>query len=135
MNRYEGNTGRFIRMPDPEPPRRREQPRYPLIAQRQAASGPPGRETAESRPPRPHQPPRYPAREERRPGKGPPPNRGGGLGGLLSGVPSAFSSLLSHISPGSLETEDLLLMLVLYLMYRESGDRELLIILGAMLFL
>ena len=31
-----------------------------------------------------------------------------------------------------LETEDLLLILILYLMYRESGDKELLIILGAM---
>ncbi|MBO6040994.1 MAG: hypothetical protein J6P58_07270 [Oscillospiraceae bacterium] len=34
-----------------------------------------------------------------------------------------------------LETEDLLLLLVLYLLYRESGDRELLIVMGAMLFL
>lgn len=33
-----------------------------------------------------------------------------------------------------LETEDLLLILILYLMYRESGDKELLVILGAMLF-
>ena len=31
-----------------------------------------------------------------------------------------------------LETEDLLLLLILYLMYRESGDSELLIIMGAM---
>ena len=34
-----------------------------------------------------------------------------------------------------LETEDLLLILILYLMYRESGDKELLIILGAMYLL
>ena len=33
----------------------------------------------------------------------------------------------------SLETEDILLLLILYLMYRESGDKELLIIIGAML--
>lgn len=33
---------------------------------------------------------------------------------------------------GELETEDLLLILILYLMYRESGDKELLIIMGAM---
>lgn len=35
----------------------------------------------------------------------------------------------------SLETEDLLLILILYLMYRESGDRELLLIMGAMYLL
>ena len=34
-----------------------------------------------------------------------------------------------------LETEDLLMLLILYLLYRESGDRELLIIIGALLFL
>ncbi len=36
---------------------------------------------------------------------------------------------------GELETEDLLLLLILYLMYRESGDQELLIIMGAMFLL
>lgn len=33
---------------------------------------------------------------------------------------------------GELETEDILLILILYLMYRESGDTELLVIMGAM---
>ena len=33
------------------------------------------------------------------------------------------------------ETEDLILLLILYLMYRESGDSELLIIMGAMFLL
>ncbi len=36
---------------------------------------------------------------------------------------------------GDLETEDLLLILILYLMYRESGDKELLVIMGAMYLL
>lgn len=36
---------------------------------------------------------------------------------------------------GELETEDLLLILILYLMYRESGDKEMLIIMGAMYLL
>ena len=36
---------------------------------------------------------------------------------------------------GELETEDLLLIVILYLMYRESGDKELLIIMGAMYLL
>ena len=38
-------------------------------------------------------------------------------------------------SLASLETEDLLLILILYLMYRESGDKELIIIMGAMYLL
>ena len=72
-NRYDGNTGRFVRIPEPEPPARRQQP---------ALRNPP--------------PP-----PERRPTYNPPPERS----------------------------------LILYLMYRESGDKELLIVLGAMLFL
>lgn len=36
---------------------------------------------------------------------------------------------------GELEAEDLLLILILYLMYRESGDKELLLIMGAMYLL
>ena len=34
-----------------------------------------------------------------------------------------------------LETDDIILLLILYLMYRESGDSELLIIMGAMFLL
>ena len=56
--------------------------------------------------------------------------------------PSAKSPKRSGLIPekltkslASLETEDLLLILILYLMYRESGDKELLIIMGAMYLL
>ena len=52
------------------------------------------------------------------------------LGGL--------GDLLRRFLPGAreaLETEDLLLLLILYLLYRESGDRELLIMMGAMFLL
>ena len=42
---------------------------------------------------------------------------------------------MQKFSLADLESEDLLLILVLYLMYRESGDKELLFILGGMLFL
>ena len=37
--------------------------------------------------------------------------------------------------PAALETEDLLLLLILVLLYRESGDEELPFILAALLFL
>lgn len=50
---------------------------------------------------------------------------------LLGG---SLSELLPK-SLGQLETEDIILLLILYLMYRESGDKELLIIMGAMFLL
>lgn len=51
-----------------------------------------------------------------------------GLGNSLGGIFSKLGSL-------KFETEDLLLYAILYLMYRESGDEELLIMLAAMFFL
>ena len=57
-----------------------------------------------------------------------PPSRPVGLSGELG-------RLLGKRGSMKLETEDLLLIAVLYLMYRESGDRDWLIMLGALLFL
>ena len=57
----------------------------------------------------------------------PPPPPGAGL------LPRQLQRLLSA-SLGELETEDLLLLLILYLLYRESGDKDWLVTLGAMLF-
>ena len=47
---------------------------------------------------------------------------------------AAIGALLQN-SLGGLETDDIILLLILYLMYRESGDSELLIIMGAMFLL
>ena len=79
-------------------------------------SSPPGRGPAPPRPP--EAPPHPPA----------PPGRGG------RGRPPAPSppSFLPKLAEG-LETEDLILMLLCYLLYRESGDSDWLIALGAML--
>ena len=46
-----------------------------------------------------------------------------------------LNAILNRLSPQHLEQEDLLLMLILFLLWRESGDKELLIALGAFLFL
>ena len=54
--------------------------------------------------------------------------------GLADPIRRTVESLLGRIT-GELETEDLILMLILYLMYRESGDSELLLILASILFL
>ncbi len=67
--------------------------------------------------------PRRPAPSEPRPAPPPRPPRRPGLPELLGGL-----------LPGgeAWDTEDLILLLILYLMYRESGDSDLLVILGAM---
>ena len=115
-NRYDGNTGRFVRMPEPEPQ-------------------PHSRPSALRNPPPP--PVTYTPRPAQRPIKqGPPPARGSGLGDFLpNDITGIFNKLVPNALRDGLELEDLLLMLILYLMYRESGDKELLIVLGAMLLL
>ena len=45
----------------------------------------------------------------------------------------AVGALMKKLESVSMETDDLILALILYLMYRESGDKDLLIMLGAML--
>ena len=62
----------------------------------------------------------------------PPPPRPRPGRGLFPGFAD-----LGRILPGmrDFETEDLLLVRILYLLYRESGDEELLVILGAMFLL
>ena len=54
--------------------------------------------------------------------------------GFADPIRQTVESLLGRIT-GELETEDLILLLILYLLYRESGDTEMLFILGAMLLL
>ena len=44
----------------------------------------------------------------------------------------AVGALMRKIENVSMETDDLIMALILYLMYRESGDKDLLIMLGAM---
>ncbi len=47
--------------------------------------------------------------------------------------PFDISGLFKKVEAAGMETDDLLMALILYLMYRESGDKDLLIMLGAML--
>ena len=71
--------------------------------------------------PPPPQRPVPPRPEERRP---PSP---------LSGLSSELGRLLSRLSPLQMETEDLLLFMVLYLLWRESGDEDFLFMLAGLL--
>ena len=90
LNRYQGNTGRVVRIDDGQPP-----PKPPVPAG--TSSAPPGAKNPQ---------------------------------GLLD----RLTQLLPRAA-GELDTEDIILLLILYLMYRESGDSELLIIMGAMFLL
>ena len=76
----------------------------------------------------PPPPPQEPPRRE------PPRSPGAGLNPLSELLPRQLQRMLSG-SLRDLETEDLLLLLILYLLYRESGDPEWLLTLAAMLFL
>ena len=104
-NRYQGNSGRVERVPDAPQPSIRPHPPAPPAGNNKP-------------------PPGVPRGGEQQVGFPPPGLPGGGL-----------QQLLQKFSLADLESEDLLLILVLYLMYRESGDKELLFILGGMLFL
>lgn len=111
-NRYKGNSGRVQRV---EEGQHRQQDRQQKPQQgRQRVLLPLVDEEKRSEPPR---------RAETRP---PSP---------LSGLSGEVGKMLGKLSSLSLETEDLLLIMILYLMYRESGDTELLIMIGALLFL
>lgn len=98
MRRYDGNTGRYIHIPDEE-------------------HRPPKQNPAPPPPPKPESPPNRQ--------KMPPPKSFG----------SGLQSFLSNVFAQGFDTEDLLLFAVLFLMYRESGDKELLIIMGGMFLL
>ena len=60
----------------------------------------------------------------------PPPSSGNTLDGLMKRIAKMLPGVKEP-----LDNEDMILLLILYLMYRESGDSELLIIMGAMFLL
>ena len=69
-----------------------------------------------------------PVREQHPPRQGMPQS-----GPPHGGLPGAVEALVKKLESVSMETDDLIMALILYLMYRESGDKDLLIMLGAML--
>ena len=107
-NRYRGNSGRAERVEDAAEEALFPPPSPPLRSEPGPPPPPPGPEPP---PPPPERPPR-------------PRSAGGEL-----------FRLLGRLEPGRLELEDFLVRAVLYLLYRETKDREFLIIMGAFLFL
>ena len=115
INRYHGNSGKMIRM---------EEPRPISADNRGMENKTPAQPRPEMKKQYPHSPP---AQKSRRSGGG-------------NGAPALLEKLGKLLPAGGsklagLETEDIILLLILYLMYRESGDSELLMIMGAMFLL
>lgn len=111
LNRYHGNSGRVERIDD-------GQGAFTAPVMQPPAPAPPADSSAGT----------HALGAAARPASGGVRQMGEGLSkGLTRLLPGALEELRA------LETEDLLLLAVLYLMYRESGDTELLIIMGAML--
>lgn len=113
INRYQGNSGKVVKIEDHSSPRVYSD--KPRTAQ---TPPPPSHGRTQPQPPRKQQ---------------------NGLFGS-GGIQGLFSQL-GKLLPGgagkmeALETEDIILLLILYLMYRESGDSELLMMMGAMFLL
>lgn len=125
-NLYQGNTGKVQRIDDS----RRTQPRQGSGSQnRQNSTGQSRPNNAERNPPQ---------RPQRSSGAGAPMPRQNGQNAVRrqngGGLMEKLSGLL-NIGGEEFETEDIILLMILYLMYRESGDSELLIIMGAMFLL
>jgi len=110
INRYQGNSGKFTRIDEAGRKEPGRHPQNPFPAQSSPDTGQ--------------------TREVRTHSASQTSNRRGGIFEKLSKLISGNSTQLSQMS--QLETEDIILLLILYLMYRESGDSELLMIMGAM---
>lgn len=81
-----------------------------------------------------HRPPAEGPAREPRPIPGPPPGQRRPLS-PLSGLSGDLGRLLGRFTLSSLETEDILLIVVLYLLYKESGDEDFLVMMAAMALL
>lgn len=135
-NRYSGNSGRVVRVEEPADITRREPARNAAPPQEERPENRPNRE--DSRQPREH----APQGREHRPSGDAHRNESDenrksplfSLEGITEGIQGGISGLLSKFTK-DMETEDLLLIMILYLLYRETGDDEFLFTLGAMLFL
>lgn len=114
INRYQGNSGRVMKI-DEQGEKNQVQPVTPPLHTEQPQ-------------------PRQPAHGGN--GRAPSAPRNGGGIGLQSMLGQLGKLLPGGLGKqGALETEDIILLLILYLMYRESGDRELLMMMGAMFLL
>lgn len=126
-NRYIRNdNGSYTRIPQEETPKKEPSKAPP--------SG--GAERQEHTPPPPPSPePEKQDRKGGRPPTGPPPSFGGGAGHLTDGLSSFLRHILDQLHLDHVDTGDLLLLILLFFLFREDADEELLVSLGLLLIL
>ena len=121
-NRYIRNdNGSYTRVPQEEP----------------SASGPaqpaPQANRSQSSPPPPPQTDKRTSTENFRPLVPPPPP--GGSGGVVDGLTGFLRHILDQLHLDHVDTGDLLLLVLLFFLFREDADEELLVALGLLLIL
>lgn len=116
-NRYIRNdNGSYTRIPQ-------EDPHQAPGGQAQSHAPPP------PPPPEPEKPPDIGGQH---PGAPPPP---GGLGGITDGLSGFLRHILDQLHLDHVDTGDLLLLILLFFLFREDADEELLVSLGLLLIL
>lgn len=120
-NRYIGNTGKVSRVDDSPRVSKSYVNEHTLPGVQPAPQG--HSEQTFREPPRQPQRAPLPSAQCQRP---PSP---------LSGLSGIASEIMKKLSPGSFEAEDILLILILWLLYKESGDEELLFTMIALFLL
>nr|WP_325193085.1 hypothetical protein [uncultured Oscillibacter sp.] len=126
-NRYIRNDqGTYTRIPEEDP------------RQSQGTSPPPGHSgsgsagsSGQAPPHREDRPPPPPRQDAPPPGRDPPPSGGGGQDSLTG----LLRHLLDQFHLNSVDTGDLLLLAILFFLFREGADDELLAALGLLLIL
>lgn len=137
-NRYIRNDqGGYTRVPEPEetgqnpsgrreaPPEHRSAP-SPSSSDSERSSRENGPSASGRDPPPPHRQPERPAYENA---------DGPGNGGLSDGLSGFLRHMLDQFHLDSVDTGDLLLLGLLFFLFREDADEELLIALGLLLIL
>lgn len=122
-NRYIRNdNGSYTRIPQEEA-QKKESPKAPTAA---------GPEPREHRPPPPE--PERQGDGGGQPPAGPPPPFGG-AGRLTDGLSGFLRHILDQLHLDHVDTGDLLLLILLFFLFREDADEELLVSLGLLLIL
>lgn len=112
---------------------------YTRIPQDETPKGPPKPPPSEAADQQTHRPPPPPEPEKQSRGSGRPPAAGSPFGGGTAHLTDGLSSFLRHILDqlhlDHVDTGDLLLLILLFFLFREDADEELLVSLGLLLIL
>jgi len=120
-NRYIGNTGRVIRIDDSPQSSKKSADEHSSPKSR-SSSQPRQEQSSRENSRQPQRSPLPGAQCQRPPSP-------------LSGLSGIASEIMRKLSPDSFEIEDILLILILWLLYKESGDEELLFTMIALFLL